>query len=73
MKNFLDKIANILEEDNVSFTDELTSFEAWDSLAALSIIALADEDYGIMLNASEILESVTIGGVKKLIEDKLNN
>ena len=47
MEEFLEKLAEILEEESVNATDELTSFEAWDSLAILAIIALSDEKYNV--------------------------
>ena len=51
MEQFLEQIAELLEEDTVNVSDELKSFEAWDSLTILSIIAFADESYKITLNA----------------------
>ena len=70
MEQFLEQIAELLEEDAVKASDELKSFEAWDSLTILSIIAFADENYKVTLNAKEINESKTIGGLKELIDMK---
>ena len=44
MEQFLEQIAELLEEDVVNTSDELKSFDAWDSLTILSIIAFADEN-----------------------------
>lgn len=70
MNNFREQMAELLEEDNVQMTDKLTDFEAWDSLTQLSIIALAGENYGVTISATELTEAVTVGGVKKLIDSK---
>ena len=70
MDKFLEQIADILEEEQVSLNDNLFNFDAWDSLAQLSIIALADEEYGVTISAIEIREAETVGGIKQLIEDK---
>ena len=70
MEQFLEQIAELLEEDTVNVSDELKSFEAWDSLTILSIIAFADESYKITLNAKEITEAKTVGGLKELIDLK---
>ena len=43
MEKFIENLSEILEEEDVTLNDELASFESWDSLAILSIIALADE------------------------------
>lgn len=70
MNNYLEQIAELLEEDAVKVSDELKSFEAWDSLTILSIIAFADENYKVTLNAKEINEAKTVGGLKELIDSK---
>jgi len=70
MDKFLEQLAEIFEEDYVHPDDKLVDFDAWDSLAQLSIIALADEEYGVTVSAMELREAETIGGVKELIERK---
>jgi len=70
MENFNNAIAEILEVDNVNMNDELTSFECWDSLTILSIIALAEEKYGKQLTNESIREAKTIGGLMKLLCDE---
>ena len=70
MENFKTEIAEILEVDNVELNDELTSFECWDSLTILSIIALASEKYGKQLTNESIRDAKTIGGLMKLLCDE---
>lgn len=70
MEKFIENLLEILEEEDVSLNDELESFEAWDSLAILSIIALADEIYGVSLFADEVEKATTVGGLQKLISEK---
>lgn len=72
MENFLEQMAEIMEVDTVNPTDELTSFEAWDSLTTLSIIALADDDFQVSLTNAEIAEAKTIEGLHQLILSKQN-
>jgi acyl carrier protein len=71
MENFKTEIAEILEVDNVELNDELTSFECWDSLTILSIIAFAGDNYNVTLSAVEINNSNTVGGLKDLIKSKM--
>ena len=66
MENFLEQMAELFEVDEVNLHDEVTSFDAWDSLTALSIIALADDQYGITITGDDILEAKTIGGLHAL-------
>jgi len=70
MDKFLEEIAEILEEEQVNLNDKLIDFDAWDSLTQLSIIALAGEEYGVMISAVEIREAETVGGIKQLIDNK---
>lgn len=71
MENFDNAIAEILEVDNVKMNQELVSFECWDSLTILSIIALADETYHVILSAAEVNDSKTVDGLKELIKSKM--
>ena len=71
MENFIESISEILEEETVELSNELESFEAWDSLTILSIIAICDAEYGVALSAEEIENSGTVLGLKELIESKM--
>ena len=64
MEDFLEQMAEIMEVDNVNLSDELASFEAWDSLTTLSIIALADDEYQVSLTNAEIADAKTIEGLQ---------
>ena len=46
---FMDEIANILDVDAVEESANLREFQSWDSLAVLSIVALADSKFGFTL------------------------
>ena len=71
MENYLSSIADILEVETVELSAELNSFEAWDSLAVLSIIAFCDSEYSVALSADEINNSATVLGLKELIKNKM--
>jgi len=70
MEKFLDEMAEILEVENVQPQDNFTEFEAWDSLAQLSVIALADSNYGVTISALELKELKDIASIKQLIDSK---
>lgn len=72
MEDFLEQMAEIMEVDTVNPSDELTSFEAWDSLTTLSIIALADDEFSVSLTNAEIAEANTIESLHQLILSKKN-
>ena len=70
MKNFENLISETLEVDAVGSNDELESFDAWDSLTILSIIAFCDDEYKVAFSAEEITNSKTILGLKELIASR---
>lgn len=69
-EEILEKLAEILEEDSISLTQELESFDEWDSLTTLSLIAMADSDYNISLTTEIVEQFVT---VKDVIEYIIKN
>lgn len=68
--DFLDKLATILDADQVAGTDVLRDFEAWDSLAILSIVAMANSDYGITLKAAELKPLITADDLYTYLEGR---
>jgi acyl carrier protein len=56
----LDKLAEILELDNIKVEDELDDFDLWDSLTILSIIAMLDEDYSVNIDGDKLAEFKTV-------------
>ena len=68
MEDFLEKMAELLEEDKVLLNDVIIDFDAWDSLTSLSIIAYVGEEFNKTITASQIIEVKTIGGLFELIK-----
>ena len=60
MNEFLEKLADILEEDVVVKEEILKDFDEWDSLSALSIIAMIDADYGVTVFSEDLDKFSTI-------------
>lgn len=69
-KELLEKFAEILEEDIILESDYLNSFDEWDSLTTLSLIAMADSDYSVSLSSDTVQEFETVYDV---IEHILKN
>jgi acyl carrier protein len=60
---FLQHFKDILEETDPRLIQADTIFrdlEEWDSLIALSLIAMADEEYSVKLTGDDIKTSVTL-------------
>lgn len=54
MEELLKKLAEILEVDAVDINKKFTDYDEWDSLAALTILAMLDSDYHKTMKASDI-------------------
>jgi len=70
MERFYERLAEVLEEDKVGPDDVLASFEQWDSLTALSVVAMIDEHYGVNLSAEELATARTAGALEALVAAK---
>lgn len=55
MEELIEKIAEILEVDEVDVNKKFTDYEEWDSLAGLSLIAMLDSDYNMTMKNKDIL------------------
>jgi acyl carrier protein len=72
MSEFLEGIADIMEVDVKAVTSafELHSgTAAWDSLAIVSVIALVDDCFGVMLEGKNLTDCKTVADIEKLVED----
>lgn len=70
MENFLEQMAELFEVDSVTLQDEIVNFDEWDSLTALSIIALADDEYSVTISRDAIVEAKTLQGLFDLLNQK---
>lgn len=72
MKEFFEGIAEIMEVDVGKVTSEFelhSGSAAWDSLAVVSVIALADDCFDVMLEGKKLTECQTVADIEKLIDD----
>lgn len=71
MSAFYEGMAEIFEVDVDQISPDFdlhTGEAAWDSLAIVSTIALADDCFGVMLAGKELSECKVISDIEKLIE-----
>ena len=68
---FLKQFAEALERsEKICMTDEFRSYQEWDSLAILSLLASIDEEYSVNINSAELEKMKTVGDVCKCVLDK---
>lgn len=70
MNELVEKLAEILEVEELNVTKKFTDYEEWDSLCALSILAMLDSDYGIAMKGTEIKEFNSIEDFCKTVLSK---
>lgn len=68
MERFYERLAEVLEEDAVKPDDVLSSFEQWDSLTALSVVAMIEENYAVNLSAEDLAGAGTAGALEAMVK-----
>jgi len=70
VEEFCEKIAYIMEMDEVKLENELKDLKEWDSLSVLSIIAMVDSEYGVTVFAKDIMKLITVKDLFLYIQKK---
>lgn len=71
MESLYQTLADILEVDEVLPSHELHSFEAWDSIAALSLVVSIRSNYGVVITTEDLRRITTVADLECLIQSKL--
>ena len=74
IKEFINNFANQFDDlDAATLTaeTEFKQLEDWNSLVALSIIAMADEEYDVTIKGNDIKEAKTIKDLYDIINSKI--
>ena len=69
MEKFLSLFSHIVEMDaaELKIDMKLKSLSGWDSIAAVSLLAMIDAEYGIKVTAEDLRQVKTIQDVYKLV------
>jgi acyl carrier protein len=73
INQFLEKFAEQFDEsDNSKFTPdaEFRNIEGWDSMTALSVIAMVDTEYNVTVTGDDIKKSNTIKELYEIVSNK---
>ena len=73
MEKFLELFAEQFDETDASEIQADTEFrklEEWDSMVALMVIAMIDEEYNVKITGEDIRSSNTISDLMSLVESK---
>lgn len=73
IKDFIEKFADAIEAENPEMINAETAFhdlEEWSSLTSLSVIAMIDEEYDIIIKGDDIRNSVTVEDLFNAVKAK---
>jgi len=73
VESFIEKLTNVFEDTDISTLSPETAFrdiEEWDSLTALSLIAMVDEEYSLKLTGDDIKSATTLNDIFEIIKNK---
>jgi acyl carrier protein len=74
LEEFFELFCEELDDTDLSVVSTLTDFkniDVWDSLTALSIISMVDEEFEILLTGNDMLNSTSIEDLYTLVESKM--
>ncbi len=70
-KHFCEELEDT-DIDSINIKTDFKNIEEWDSLVALSIIAMIDEEFEVLLTGNDIRSSNTIENLYNRVIGKLN-
>ena len=73
MEKFIELFTELLDDAPVDVLTAETKFrdlDGWTSLVALSVIAMADEEYDVTLSGEDIRAAVTVGDLFNAVQRK---
>lgn len=72
-KEFLEKLKEVIEiEDReIMLADEFRTYDEWDSLTYLSVIAMLDEEYGVEIETEDFKKLRTVGALWEEVKRRM--
>ena len=70
MEILIEQMLEIFELDAINSEVVLRDLELWDSLSVISLLAVLDETYGINIEATELVDVVTVADLFLFTEQR---
>jgi len=73
INDFIEKFAEQFEDTDagdITATTEFKNLDEWSSLIALSVIAMADEEYDVTLKGDDIRGAVTVEDLYNIVKSR---
>lgn len=69
MEELIQKLADLLEVEELDITKKFSDYDEWDSLAGLSLLALLDSDYNTTMSGKEV---ASFGSIEAFCKEVLS-
>ena len=73
MEKFLENLIEVFERNSIKPDDEFMDYEEWDSMVYLSLIAMIDDNYDIVIPAEEFAKLNKIIDIYNYINNQHKN
>ena len=70
METLTEQMLEIFEVESISPDGVLRDLELWDSLSVISLLAVLDETYGINIEATELVDVITVADLFSFVEQR---
>ncbi len=68
---FLELFGEILEiEEPLTLKHRLEDLEEWDSLAALALVSMLDDEYGVIMGSKELEKMESVQDILDFVNDR---
>ncbi len=71
LQNFADQFDD--EPEGLTLETKFRDIEGWASIVALSVMAMCDEEYNVILSANEMENANCIADIFKIVNDRIEN
>jgi acyl carrier protein len=73
VEKFATEMANAIDADPLTVSAETVykNLDSWDSMGALSIIAMIDENYSVSVGGDDLEGTGTVGALWALVEKRM--
>ena len=72
-EKFIEKFKEALDADSkdIRLEDRFRDYDEWDSLRYLSVIAMIDSEFDVIIETSEFKKIETVGGLIEEVEKRI--
>lgn len=58
--NFIELLKDVFEMDEIKMNDSFREYDTWDSITNISLIAMLDDEYEIIIDTKDFKNIITI-------------